>query len=319
MRSGAATGYSGYFHEAAFFGSDDELLSIVIPFLRDGVAHDEPTIVALSDRNTDLVRTHVAELDAIQFLPDGYLTPAATIRTYTDEFTKLVGSNAAQIRVVGEVPHSDRDTRWESWGRYEAVINHAFKAFPVWGLCPYDTRTAPSNVLEDVARTHQHVASIDGGHRVNPLYQDPAKFLRERPQGADATPTDPPDLRLDNPTPRAARAALERLLSPCLLSDPDVHNVQLAVAELVTNATIHGAPPVILRAWASTPRRVIVAITDQGKGVTDPFAGLLPRSPDEMDGRGLWISHQVCTDICLQHDEHGFSAIIFVGKTPSDA
>ena len=46
MRSGAAASYSGYFHEAAFYDSDDEFLAIVVPFLTEGVEAREPAMVA---------------------------------------------------------------------------------------------------------------------------------------------------------------------------------------------------------------------------------------------------------------------------------
>ena len=50
MRSGAAAGHPGYFHETAFYGSDDEFVDIVAPFVRDGIAAGEPTVVACGPR-----------------------------------------------------------------------------------------------------------------------------------------------------------------------------------------------------------------------------------------------------------------------------
>ena len=45
MRSGAAAGHRGYFHEAAFYSSTEEFLAVVVPFLREGVAAGEPIVV----------------------------------------------------------------------------------------------------------------------------------------------------------------------------------------------------------------------------------------------------------------------------------
>ncbi|WP_236647615.1 MULTISPECIES: MEDS domain-containing protein [Micromonospora] len=37
MRTGAAAGHVGYYHEALLFDSDEHLLAVVLPFLLGGV------------------------------------------------------------------------------------------------------------------------------------------------------------------------------------------------------------------------------------------------------------------------------------------
>ncbi len=44
MRTGAASGYVGNFHEAGFYGSDEEFLALIVPFVTDGLAAGEPLI-----------------------------------------------------------------------------------------------------------------------------------------------------------------------------------------------------------------------------------------------------------------------------------
>ena len=56
MRTGAASGHHGYFHEAVRYDADDELMAVAVPFLRDGVEAGEPTFVALGERTAGLVR-----------------------------------------------------------------------------------------------------------------------------------------------------------------------------------------------------------------------------------------------------------------------
>jgi len=46
MRTGAAAGHTGYYHEAVCYGSDDDLLAVTLPFLLGGVAAGEPTVVS---------------------------------------------------------------------------------------------------------------------------------------------------------------------------------------------------------------------------------------------------------------------------------
>ena len=65
-------------------------------------------------------------------------------------------------RVASEVPHPGVGAPWDGWARYEAAINRAYAEFPLWGLCAYDTRITPGAVLDDVARTHPHLATAHG-------------------------------------------------------------------------------------------------------------------------------------------------------------
>lgn len=73
----------------------------------------------------------------------------------------------------------------------------------------------------------------------------------------------------------------------------------IAVSEAVTNATCHGRPPVLLRIWSDRDR-IVVTITDQGGGPTDPFAGLLPAG-----GLGLWVTHQLCDQVTHRSRQAG--------------
>ncbi len=110
---------------------------------------------------------------------------------------------------MGDVPHPGLGMPWDGWARYEAVVNDAFAEFPLWGLCPYDTRITPPSVLDEVARTHPHLATVDGRHVHNDRFEDPRDFLASRP----AAPLDPlqrgePVVVLHDPLPGEAREAI---------------------------------------------------------------------------------------------------------------
>jgi anti-sigma regulatory factor (Ser/Thr protein kinase) len=241
---------------------------------------------------------------AIRFLPgaDQYARPARAIREYQHLFTELVRDGAEQIRVVGDVPHPGTGGRWDEWVRYEAAVNRAYDSFPVWGMCPYDTRTAPADVLDDVWATHPHVATVDG-HLANPRYRDPAGVVRGRPPAPLATGV--PAGALASPTAadarRAARAAGQTAaLDPVRLSD-----LVLIASELVTNAHVHGRSPVTMELW-TTPGRVLLAVTDAGPGPDDPLAGL--QDPGlTPDGRGLWLTHQLADEVAHHVTPYGFT------------
>jgi Histidine kinase-like ATPase domain/MEDS: MEthanogen/methylotroph, DcmR Sensory domain len=264
------------------------------------------------------------------------------IRSNWDLFAAHLTGGASQIRVASEVPHPGVGAPWDGWARYEAVVNRAYAEFPLWGLCAYDTRITPGPVLDDVARTHPHLATA-AGRWVNPRYQDPAAFLTQRPpsRGDPVETASPPVIDLIDPTPTAARDAVHTATTagrdtfrpdptaPGALQveapqpdtpqretpqlDPtDIEHLVFAVSEAVTNAVIHGRLPVRLRLWTA-PDRVVATVTDRGDGSADPFAGLLPVTDTCSAGLGLWLTHQLCSHVTLDTTDDGFTIRLVVG------
>ncbi|MFI1994490.1 anti-sigma factor RsbA family regulatory protein [Actinoplanes sp. NPDC020271] len=313
MRSGAAAGHAGYFHETAFYDSDEQFLGVIVPFFADGLAAGEPVISAFAPANQGLVRGVFGSGSGIRFL-DGdehYSRPAGAIRGYRKLFREYVAGGADQIRVAGDVPHPGVGSPWDWWARYEAVVNHAYHDFPVWGICPYDTRTAPPDVVAEVRRTHPHVAHAHR-HADNPAFEDPAEFLRARSDTwRDPLEQHRPALDLFAPSTSQARAAVARVAAG--LPAEDLNGLLLAVSEAVTNALIHGLAPVTVRAWTG-PGRVVVTVTDAGPGPRAPYAGLLPADrPAGSGGLGLWISHQVCAFVGMHRGPAGFTIRLIAG------
>lgn len=315
MRSGAVTDHRGLFHEAAFYSSDDELLAIVVPFLRSGVEAGEPTLVVVGAERTELVRAALADTSRISFMDQRtqYARPVSTIKSYRKVLAAHVARGAQQIRLVGEVPHPGTGRPWEWWARYEAAFNHAFADFPAWVICPYDARIAPTEVLADAARTHPHLATPDGQHVVSSGFEDPVEFLTSRTaDGADPLEAAPPMIDLIDPTPVAARRAVLDTSRACQLDDGELDNFVIAVNEAVTNALCHGLPPVRLRLW-SGPDRLVVTITDRSHGPTDPFAGLFTTPNSSSADVILWLIHHLCSHVTFGRDDDGFTIRLVAG------
>ena len=316
MRTGAAAGHRGFFHETGYYGSDDDFLALTLPFVEGGLTAGEPTVIALDERNHGLLAGALeADIERVTVLPasDQYARPAATITLFRELFGGFVADGAAQVRIVGDVPHPGTGASWEPWARYEATANLAYDDFPVWGLCPYDTRTTPAHVLDEVARTHPHVATHGPGHAANPSFEDPAAFLATRPPA----PPDPievaaPAAVLVGPTPKAARAAVADVAAGTGLDAERVNGLVLALSEVVTNAVVHGAAPVTVRAWPDEGR-MHVTVTDTGPGPDDPFVGLLHRpGPESIGGHGLWFAHQLCHQVTMARHASGFTVRLTV-------
>jgi anti-sigma regulatory factor (Ser/Thr protein kinase) len=312
MAAGAPARRRSHVHEALFYESDDELLGTVVPFLEQGLKAAEPTLVVLNDQAAELLRAAVGHPDLV-FLSsrDRRDDPASTILRHREILAGHVAGGAQHVRVVGEVPHPGHGSPWGWWARYEATINHAYAEFPLWNVCPYDLRITPDAVVEDVVRTHPWLAGDDGSRVENARYQDPREFLLGQPVTADPLESAAPQFDLLDPTPGAARRVVRACGALLPVEAFDIDDVVLCVNEAVTNALVHGRPPVRMRLW-STADRIVVTVADGGEGPGDPFVGLVPATREESAaagsaGLGLWMAHQMCSHLTLDRSADGFS------------
>jgi anti-sigma regulatory factor (Ser/Thr protein kinase) len=314
VRTGAAAGHTGYYHEALPYSSDDELLAVLVPFLTGGGDAGEPTLVALGERNAALVRSALPARARVEYLTGGsvYARPAAAIHSYLRLLAEHVAAGASQIRIVGELPATAFGATWDWWMRYESAINHAYDEFPLWSMCAYDRRTTAARKLADVACTHPRTARPDGTHPPNPEYTDPVTYLSQsRPVPPDPIQASTPAADLHAPTPAEARARV-RAAGTGVLGRDDLEDLVVAVSEAVTNAMVHGRGPTRMRVWTGADR-VVVSISDGGAGPKDPFAGLLPATDRATGGRGLWIVHQSCNHVAADVSPDGYTLRLTAG------
>lgn len=311
--------FDGFGHEAAFFSSDEESLAIVLPFVRAGLAHGEPVLVVLDEHLRDLVRSTIGEMPGLHYHDRGAdrTLPAVAIRVVRDQLTDLTAHATRPARLVGDLVAHVRGGRWAGWARYEAAINRIYAGFPVRALCVYDTRHAPEEVLHDVRLTHPYLA-LPGGARVpNEEYTDPQRFLAER-LFTDGDPNErgEPVVDLIDPLPMLARRAVRETAKSCLSDHDHVDDAVIAAGEAVANALRHGGPRVRVRVWAQ-PERLVVLVTDSGDGPRDPYVGLVPVASTAEGGRGLWMIHQVCSDVSMHRCPEGFTLRMVIEGPPA--
>ncbi len=317
MRNGAAPASGGIFHEASIYASDSELRETALPFLNDGLDAHEPTYVILGPHGDDLVRRELGEREGLHYIPatDAYVNPATTVKGYRDVLTAEVAAGAEQIRFITEVPHPGTGSAWDWWGRYESAVNEIFANLPVWAICTYDERTTPTDVLDEVLRTHPYVARPGGEHTPNAGYESPATFMAQRAcLYTDPLEASEPLVELTDPSlAEARRAALT--VTHGLFGAQTADNLALAVSEVVANAQRYGRSPVELRVW-NGPDRIVATIKDHGTGIHDATIGLAPVESDQCGGRGLWIANQLCDHVGITRLHDGFLVRLVVG-TPS--
>jgi anti-sigma regulatory factor (Ser/Thr protein kinase) len=309
MRTGAARGQAGHYHEAGFYGSDAEFSALSVPFAEEGIAAGEPVIIGYDDRKSDLLRSWLTDPSAVEFLGDRslYATPARTIATYRQLFEFHLAMGAAQIRIAGDVPHPGNGGRFEGWDRYESAVNTVWQDYPVWARCLYDTTTTSAAVADIVERTHPRIVSPSGVRRASARYQDALAF-EGLPYAPDPLEDTPPVAELVNRSAAEARRALTQAARDRVPATA-LQDLLIGATEAITNAQRHGRPPVTVRVWAA-PGRIVVTVHDTGPGPADRLAGLVPapdNTPDRRLGMGLWVMHQLDLDVALRHTADGFT------------
>jgi anti-sigma regulatory factor (Ser/Thr protein kinase) len=318
MRTGAARGQMGHYHEAGFYGSDAEFAALIVPFAEEGIVAGEPVIIGYDDRKSGLLRSWLTDPSAVDFIGDKglYATPGRAIATYRRLFEFHVAMGAGQIRIAGDVPHPGNGGRFEGWDRYESAVNTVWQDFPVWGRCLYDTTTTPAPVLDIVERTHPRIVSPSGERRASDRYQGASAF-EGLPYTPDPLEDSMPLVELVNRPAVDTRHALAQI-GRGRIPATTLDDLLIGVSEAVTNAQRHGRPPVTVRIWA-TPGRIVVTVHDTGRGPADHLAGLVPAPSNISDhqlGLGLWAMHQLDVDVALRHTDDGFTVRLRSGAIP---
>ena len=318
MRTGAARGQVGHYHEAGFYGSDAEFAALIVPFAEEGIAAGEPVILGYDDRKSGLLRSWLTDPSAVNFIGDKslYATPGRAIATYRRLFEFHVAMGAGQIRIAGDVPHPGNGGRFEGWDRYESAVNTVWQDFPVWGRCLYDTTTTPAPVLDIVERMHPRIVSPSGERRASDRYQGASAF-EGLPYTPDPLEDSTPLVELVNRPAADARHALAQI-GRDRIPATTLDDLLIGVSEAVTNAQRHGRPPVTVRIWA-TPGRIVVTVHDTGRGPADHLAGLVPAPSNISDhrlGLGLWAMHQLDIGVTLRHTGDGFTVRLRSGTIP---
>jgi anti-sigma regulatory factor (Ser/Thr protein kinase) len=309
MTLGDGVHEAGLSHVALLYDNDDELLDAAVPFLADGVASGAPTLLSVRDRERSLILDGLGATTGVTVVPPW--PPGAAFRTLRQNQQLINGRGAAgdrKIRILGEVPCTTETVPWGGWVRYETAINYVYSQLPVSMLCPYDRRVTPSSVLDDVNRTHPFLAAATDGPIGNAGFVDPTAFLGDLShRDLDPIEAEQPALELVDQLPGTCRRSVSALAESTDLDRLSTEALALAVGEVVTNAVIHGRPPVVLRAWAAEDRVVVVSVLDHGRGPTNPFVGMVPLDTAPAGGLGLHVVYQTCALVTMSWGESDFT------------
>jgi anti-sigma regulatory factor (Ser/Thr protein kinase) len=300
----------GFRHDALLYGSAGELTAVAAPFLLEGLAVGDAAVIAVAPGNTGLLCDAVGDDPRVMVLERHALYRSRTPTAITT-FRALAAEYAApgrRVRVVGEVDFGTTAAERSEWQRYEAVVNDALAASPLWGLCAFDAARLPEPLLESARRTHPRLRTRAGGEP-NPDYTDPAEYLTGLPVADEPLERTPPVLAVDAVSDfTGLRHAVQQRLADVAGPRDLVEDFLLAVDEMASNAVRHGRPPVGLRLWTA-PEALVCTISDSGHGWDGPFAGYGPAHGEDLSrgGMGLWLARQLCDHVAIRRGPSGVS------------
>lgn len=295
---------TGSWHAAAVVGSDQEILAAALPFLTEGLAVGDTTVLACPAEIAELIRAGLGvDADIVENLPgigllDTRAPDALTVTRRLLERARSTGSG--RVRLVGQVQFGEQPRNWREGTRYEAARNALLARSPLAGLCLYDSRVLPAEILEGARLTHPELV-VGGVRRSSPDFADPRDFLGRLPVPREPVEDSAPVLDVPAAT---ALADLRHRLGAALsahVADRDLAgDLHLAVSEVAANAFRHGVPPVSARLWVGTDQ-LVCEIGDRGSAFADPLAGFEPAHGRDLGrgGMGLWLARTLFDHVDL--------------------
>jgi anti-sigma regulatory factor (Ser/Thr protein kinase) len=297
-------------HRALLYGSDEQLVEAMAPFVREGIARDEPVLVVLPERKARVLRDALAgDAGAVEFADAAlwYDAPARALRTWAG---RAAGhADARRLRAVAEISLVDAAPAVRrEWMRYESIFNVALEAAPGSIACLYDERELPDDLLADARRTHPEI--LVGGSPV------PSPDYLELP--AFASLIDREELEPPAPGHREleftwnlehVRACVEADALAAGVAPERVPEVVLAAHEVAANAVTHGGGSGLMRTWTE-PDHFVCEIADDGAGIPDATVGYL----DTTAGRGLWVTRQLTDIVEVRGRPSGTTVRLRVGR-----
>jgi anti-sigma regulatory factor (Ser/Thr protein kinase) len=288
------------------YEADGDLVDRMGGFLDDGAAAGDALLVVVAGDKWELLSNALGRTGGTvrHFDPDAvYSTPAAAVATYDATLRQLRNDGVGAVRAYAELPTPETEEEADEWVSYEAIVNRALAAQPMWVVCGYDTRRQTTSAV--VGGMHAHRRVLTDGWHVSPLYNDdPAPLLRRLASMPESLPP-LPAIAVDGDA-RAIRARLAVALHAGGVSDERVPELLVAANEIVANAIQHGSGPSAMRA-GRTGERFVIEVSDSGPGLEDPLAGYLPPRTQSTGAAGLWIARQLASRVELISNGDGLT------------
>jgi anti-sigma regulatory factor (Ser/Thr protein kinase) len=285
----------GVRHHALFYRSEQHYIDSIAPYIVDGLANDEPVLVAVPKYNLamlhDALGTDAAEVTLVDITEVGR-NPGRMIALFGNFVAKYPGR---RVRLVGECVWAGRSQlEYPACVRLEALCNLAFDGHEVTGLCPYNAAQLDARTLADARTTHPLL--LQDGESVDSDDYAPREALARcnrplptNPAARTYTVENLADLNL-------ARSFAAGYATWLGLSTRRLSDLLLITTELATNSLQHTSSACRLALWQHG-RHLVCEASDTGR-FDDPLGGHRPPTAD--GGRGLLLVNAVA-DLVRTH------------------
>lgn len=294
-------------HRALLYHDASRFVGAVGAFVRHGLGNGDRVLAAVTPEKETWLREDLgADAELVDFADASvlYVRLGPMFRTVMDYLERHGTPGRGRVRIVAEQALALRapaDRR--AYMRYEAASNVAYTRYAASVLCPYDAKLLPDEILRDALCTHPRVLE-DGRTRPNDRFVDPRSFIR-RDVRVGAAPPGTPAHHLERLEDVAVARALVRAHAQAAgLAREAIEDLMVAVSEVAANALLHGHAP--RRLWSYIDDGTLVCqVHDAGSGLADPLAGYLAPDTTRLNGRGLWLAHQLCDIVEIASDPTG--------------
>jgi anti-sigma regulatory factor (Ser/Thr protein kinase) len=299
-----AQGATGIRHEAWLYSGTKEFVAGSLSFLRDALDAEEAVMVATTPTNLHALEGELgadASRVALVDMREAGRNPGRILSMWR-EFAAGEVAHGRPARGIGEpVWHDRTPAELDECCRHEALINRAFDEHSdFWLLCPYDKATLDDAALASAERTHPCLhdrGALRPSAGFDPGLADRALEgqLPRPPEGAE---------RFDFDRGRLAemRAFLRVAAERAELDARQISDLALAITELAANSIRHDRGTGTVVVWED-PDALVCEVGASG-GIEDPLAGRAKPPPDQLQGRGLWIVHEVCDLVQIRSSDH---------------
>ena len=182
-------------HYCAIFNSDEEWRQYVHALLRHALAHHERFLYLYHSRSPQEIMSCLAEVEgagpavesgqavlvpaAQAYYPDGKFDPKLVLAALATAITQASEAGYAGVCATGEASFCHENVLGlERFLEYEASVENSVTGEQFTGLCQYDRRHLPAELITEALLVHQYVI-CDGRLLPNHFYVAPDRYLAE--------------------------------------------------------------------------------------------------------------------------------------------
>ena len=190
-------------HICSLFETEEEQIAMAAEYLADGLQSGERVIfvthsVAAVQRFRAALRTLGINVSAVlrkgavvegthadAHLAGGRFDTERMLRFLNDAVESALNDGFTGLRTCGDMSWLlEQPDGADDAIEYEALLNQFFRGVRAAGMCQYDTRRLPPDLVHNALATHPS-ACVNRTHYQNPFYRASVTAMRRGPQDAE--------------------------------------------------------------------------------------------------------------------------------------